>query len=183
MIRFLLISIFIHFLFVALISYQPHAVIENPIVAVEFIETSSAQKNTGVPTKVKKTITLPTEQSPVHKTEAISANENQKIDSASGENIFDTQQITKLPRVINQIKASYPEAAKKARIEGPVKLSVLIDPTGVVTEVLILEGPGHGLNETAQEALKGFKFSPAEKEGQKVSVKITYVYRFRLDSR
>ncbi len=84
---------------------------------------------------------------------------------------------------MRQIQVSYPQQAKEARIEGAVRLSVLINELGQVREVSVLEGPGYGLNEAATDALKQFQFSPAEVEGQKVSVRIVYVYRFKLESR
>ncbi len=92
-------------------------------------------------------------------------------------------QVSILPKVIVQERAEYPESAKQARVEGAVKLSVIIDTLGRVQSAEVLEGPGFGLDETAQRALMKFKFSPAEKDGSKVPVKIIYVYRFRLESR
>ena len=78
------------------------------------------------------------------------------------------------------MKASYPEEAKKARVDGPVNLEVLIDRKGVVREVKVLSGPGFGLNESAIEALKQFEFQPARRGDEPVAVKIRYTYRFKL---
>lgn len=179
MVRYLIISILIHFSFVALLNYQPNSVIENPIYSVEFLETTQAATSKSSGTMIKKVAIAPVE---LKKSED-SASTSQESPSQDSNGQIEIQQVTKMPRVLRQVKAEYPESAKQARIEGAVKLSVLVDSTGSVTEVLILEGPGHGLNETAQKALMNFQFSPAEKQGQKVSVKITYIYRFRLDSR
>ncbi|WP_374029333.1 energy transducer TonB [Bdellovibrio bacteriovorus] len=78
------------------------------------------------------------------------------------------------------MKASYPEEAKKAGIDGPVILEVLIDSRGKVKDVQLVSGPGHGLNESAISALKQFEFLPAQKGADPVSVKIRYTYRFKL---
>lgn len=179
MVRYFIISILIHFSFVALLNYQSDNRIENPIYSVEFFEPKQIANSNPTGAKAKKVAVAPVE---LKKPEA-SDSSSQESQSQDSNGVAEIQQVTKMPRVLKQVKAEYPESAKQARIEGSVKLSVLVDPTGNVTEVLILEGPGHGLNETAQKALMNFRFSPAEKQGEKVSVKITYIYRFRLDSR
>jgi protein TonB len=102
-------------------------------------------------------------------------------DSSGGE--LNLGQVTRKPRVLHQFQIPYPEEAKQARTEGAVRLSVTIGEDGTVLKVQVLEGPGHGLNEAAQQALQQFVFSPAEVDGRKVPVRITYVYRFRLESK
>lgn len=88
--------------------------------------------------------------------------------------------VTRFPKVAKEYKATYPEEAKQARIDGPVILDILIDRTGKVREVHIVSGPGYGLNESAIEALKKFEFQPAQKGTESVAVKIRYTYRFKL---
>lgn len=89
-------------------------------------------------------------------------------------------QVTRLPRVAKEVKATYPEEAKQARIDGPVSLEILIDRTGKVRDVKMLNGPGYGLNESAIEAVKQFEFQPALRGSESVAVKIRYTYRFKL---
>lgn len=89
-------------------------------------------------------------------------------------------EVTTLPKIVKEVKAPYPAEAKSARIEGPVILDVLISKEGQVNEVYLVQGPGHGLNESAIDALKQFQFSPAFKGPKKVAVKIRYTYRFKL---
>ncbi len=79
-----------------------------------------------------------------------------------------------------EFKAAYPDEAKKAGVDGPVILEILIDRTGHVQDVLIIKGPGYGLNESALEAIKKFEFKPAFKGSDAVAVKIRYTYRFKL---
>lgn len=90
-------------------------------------------------------------------------------------------EVTRLPKVVHEVKASYPLEAKKAGIAGPVVLDVLVDSAGKVREVHVVNGPGFGLNESAVEALKKFEFRPALKGASSVAVKIRYTYRFKLD--
>lgn len=188
MIRYLTISLFIHLLFVVLLNFKKYDVIENPIIAVEFFEPTSTKTSKNSTTAVKK-LAAPQKEKQQQQPE-LSASQstepaavNDTLTQGPSGALSDLQQVTKLPRVLKQVKAEYPETARQARIEGAVRLAVIIDTNGNVNDVQVLDGPGHGLNETAQKALMNFRFSPAEKQGEKVSVKITYIYRFRLDSR
>jgi protein TonB len=81
----------------------------------------------------------------------------------------------------DEIKVPYPDEAKKAGIEGTVRLRVVVDDAGQVVDVKILSGPGYGLDEAARKALKRFRFKPAMKAGIAVSTTITYNYTFQLD--
>ncbi|UXR64118.1 TonB family protein [Bdellovibrio bacteriovorus] len=90
-------------------------------------------------------------------------------------------EITHLPKVKHEVKAQYPAEAKKAGIDGPVLLEILIDREGQVRQVTVISGPGHGLNESAVAALKSFEFQPAFKGKESVAVKIRYTYRFKLE--
>ncbi len=90
--------------------------------------------------------------------------------------------VSSMPRLLKEIRAAYPEAARKAKIEGPVVMDVLIDASGNVVDVRLIQGLGYGLDEAATDAMKQFKFEPARVQDQKVAVKIRYTYRFELRS-
>ncbi len=85
------------------------------------------------------------------------------------------------PSVEGEVKIPYPEEARRAGIEGTVRLKITVDFEGRVTEVKVLSGPGYGLEEAARDAIKRFKFKPAMKAGEAVSTTITYAYTFLLD--
>jgi protein TonB len=85
------------------------------------------------------------------------------------------------PVVDHEAKIPYPEEAKRAQIEGTVRLRITVDTEGKVVEAKVISGPGYGLDEAAREAIKRFKFKPAMKGGEAVSTTITYNYTFLLD--
>jgi protein TonB len=85
------------------------------------------------------------------------------------------------PQLIGEIKVTYPEEAKKNEIEGTVRLKVTLSPEGIVENVVVINGPGYGLNEAALGALKRFKFKPATKGGEAVGYTFIYSYTFLLD--
>ena len=85
------------------------------------------------------------------------------------------------PEVIGDLKIPYPDEAKRADVEGPVRLKITVDFEGHVSEVIVMSGPGYGLDSAAAAALKKFKFKPAMKNGEAVSTTFVYTYRFQLD--
>jgi protein TonB len=90
--------------------------------------------------------------------------------------------VTQMPRIKKEIRAQYPEAARNARIEGPIVLDLIINANGTVVDVKVVSGLGYGLDEAAVNAIKLFEFEPARVQDQKVAVKIRYTYRFELRS-
>jgi protein TonB len=85
------------------------------------------------------------------------------------------------PQVLSEVKVPYPEEAKKGEVEGSVRLKVTLEPTGEVKEVVVLSGPGYGLNEAARAALRRFRFKPATKGGEAVGYTFIYTYTFELN--
>jgi len=91
--------------------------------------------------------------------------------------------VTSMPVLVSEVRIPYPEEAKKAGIEGPVVMDLLIDEYGKVRQVTLTKGPGFGLNDAALAAIKNFQFRPARIKEQSVAVKIRYTYRFVLENR
>ncbi|MBL7546078.1 MAG: energy transducer TonB [Bdellovibrionaceae bacterium] len=91
--------------------------------------------------------------------------------------------VTSMPVLVSEVRIPYPEEAKKAGIEGPVVMELLIDEQGRVRQTTLIKGPGFGLNEAALAAIKNFQFRPARIKEQSVAVKIRYTYRFILENR
>lgn len=85
------------------------------------------------------------------------------------------------PEVANEFKVPYPDEARRAGVEGTVRLRIVVDNEGRVVDVKVLNGPGFGLNEAAREAIKKFKFRAAIKGGEAVSTTMVYNYTFLLD--
>ena len=80
-----------------------------------------------------------------------------------------------------EMQKLYPEAAKREGKEANVKLKLLIDETGKVSQVEITEEAGFGFDEVALKLARKFKFKPAQKNDEPVSVWIPWTYKFRLE--
>ena len=79
---------------------------------------------------------------------------------------------TKLPLPQGRCYGKYNEEALAAGIEGQVVLDIVVGEDGRVREVHLVQGLGHGLDEAAIAAIKACQFSPGEKNGEHVAVKI-----------
>jgi len=85
-----------------------------------------------------------------------------------------------LPKAAAPIKAEYPQQAFDQGLEAVVKLEIVIDEAGAVTEAQVLTPAGHGFDEAAVEALLKARFEPARTEAGPVSVRVTYDYHFTI---
>ena len=88
------------------------------------------------------------------------------------------------PVPIQQVSPEYPEFAKKSGIEGQVVVEVAVMKDGSVGAVNVVKslmaGPG-GLDEAAKEAVKQWKFQPAQSGGKPVACWVTFPISFSLD--
>ena len=76
------------------------------------------------------------------------------------------------PAVIRRVAAVYTEEAKAAGAVGSVVVELLIDKSGFVREATVVQPMGHGLSESAVDAVKQWQFAPAMHEG--VPVEVSY---------
>lgn len=82
------------------------------------------------------------------------------------------------PRPKSIPQPSYTAAALQAGIEGKVRIQITVDETGRVTDVRVLAGLGHGLDEAALAAARQAVFEPAVRCGKPVSATFTVSMRF-----
>jgi len=75
----------------------------------------------------------------------------------------------------------YTDAARQAKLQGKVTLRVLVGADGRAAQIRIMQGIGLGLEERAAEAIRGWKFVPAQDAGrQAVPAWVTVEAIFRL---
>jgi len=84
------------------------------------------------------------------------------------------------PRPLQMERPEYTEEARAAAIEGRVRVELTVDAAGVVREVKVLEGLGHGLDEAAVRAAQAASFEPALQCGQAVGATFVVSIRFSL---
>jgi TonB family protein len=77
------------------------------------------------------------------------------------------------PRILYKPEPVFTEEARKQNIrEGVVGLTVVVETTGRVEKVSIVRPLGMGLDESAIEGVKAWRFKPATKDGVPVAVRV-----------
>jgi len=84
------------------------------------------------------------------------------------------------PSVVYKVEPEYSEEARKAKFQGSVLLSIIVDPSGKPRDVRVLRSCGLGLDEKAVEAGMKWRFRPGLKDGKPVAVAATVEVNFRL---
>ncbi len=90
---------------------------------------------------------------------------------------------TKLPLPQGRCFGKYTDEAKAAGIEGTVVIDLIVGEDGRARDIEVKQGLGHGLTEAAIAALKECRFSPGERDGKPVAVRVRgFKIRFVLDT-
>lgn len=84
------------------------------------------------------------------------------------------------PRLVYTTEPEYSKQAKDAKYEGVCVLWMIVDTDGKVRDIRVARSLGLGLDEKAIEAVKTWRFEPAKKDGQPVSVAINVEVNFHL---
>ncbi|MBV71041.1 MAG: hypothetical protein CMH52_06780 [Myxococcales bacterium] len=88
--------------------------------------------------------------------------------------------LTKAPSVTEFIDATYPLDAKAQGIEAKVTVAFTVTTNGTAEDIEVIESAGDAFDQAAIAAVKRFKFSPAEVDGEIAPVRIQYTYNFTL---
>ncbi len=84
------------------------------------------------------------------------------------------------PTVAFKLQPQYTDEARAAKYEGTVVLFVEVGTDGIPGNIQVVRGLGLGLNESAVKAVSQWKFKPARKNGDPVTVQATIEVNFRL---
>ena len=77
-------------------------------------------------------------------------------------------------------EAEFSDEARRAKYEGAVMVTIIVDAKGVPQNPRIVRSIGMGLDEKALEAVRRYRFKPAMKDGKPVAVVMTVEVNFRL---
>jgi TonB family protein len=82
--------------------------------------------------------------------------------------------------LVSSGRPEYPPEARAAAIEADVPLEIVVDEGGRVVESSLLRRAGHGFDESALQAIRTYRFAPAQRDGQPVRVRMRWSVAFRL---
>ena len=90
-------------------------------------------------------------------------------------------EVTKMPIPRGRCSGKYTEEARGAALEGTVVLDLIVDERGRARDITVVEGLPHGLTQAAIVALERCTFTPGEKAGMPVPVRVRgFKIRFLL---
>jgi serine/threonine-protein kinase len=84
------------------------------------------------------------------------------------------------PRKVSGEPAPFPEEARARKLQGAVTVDMIITEEGVPIEVSVVESAGEVLNQALVEAVRGWRYEPARKDGVDVRVHWRVRQIFRL---
>lgn len=84
------------------------------------------------------------------------------------------------PRPLSMVRPSYTDEARRARVEGRVRVEVFVNERGEITDTRVLTGLGHGLDEAAVGALRRITFAPATRCQRPIVASLVIGMRFAL---
>ena len=86
------------------------------------------------------------------------------------------------PKLTYYVEAEFSDEARRAKYEGTVVISLIVDAQGNPQNIRVSRSLGMGLDEKAIEAVRQYKFKPAieAKSGKAVPVPISVQVNFRL---
>jgi len=87
---------------------------------------------------------------------------------------------TMAKRIVTKVEPVYPEAARKAGLQGLVVMDAVIAPDGSVKRLRPVSGPDL-LAQSATAAVQSWKFEPYLSNGKPVEVETTIAIEFRLN--
>jgi TonB family protein len=160
--------------------------VENPrtedLKPIPPAQTSQLQGQISVPSQVPEAKKEAQDQTanPEAKQNAQPANEGNP--KASLGDLIPLDKIDSQPLIIKTIEPVYPPYAQQLKVEGQVSVNALISEYGDVLQVTTTRGiaGNFGFEKAAENAVKQWKFKPAQKDGVNVKVWKPFTIGFKL---
>ena len=93
---------------------------------------------------------------------------------------FKASEVTRKAVITFKPEPQFTEEARKNNVTGLVKLRLLLSSSGSVGNISVVKGLPDGLTERAIQAARQIRFTPAEKDGRRVSQYIVIEYNFNI---
>jgi protein TonB len=84
------------------------------------------------------------------------------------------------PTIIYQPEPEFSEEARKAKFQGVVTVSIIVDAQGRPQNVHVTRGVGMGLDEKAMEAVRQYRFKPGTENGKPVATYLNVEVNFEI---
>jgi TonB family protein len=84
------------------------------------------------------------------------------------------------PTIVHQVQPRFTDAARRMKLQGTVRVKLVVDANGVARDVVVVRGIGSGLEESTLQAMKQWRFRPATRNGRAVAVTASIDVNFLL---
>ena len=84
------------------------------------------------------------------------------------------------PRATYQPDPAYTKQARKKKLQGQVRLTVIVGTDGTPNNIKVTKSLGMGLDEEAVKTVQTGKFDPGTRDGKPVAIQITVAVDFQL---
>lgn len=101
--------------------------------------------------------------------------------ATSGPGAVEVLATSKLPLPRGRCDGRYTDEARAAGVEGTVVVDLVVGASGRTRDIRVVKGLSHGLTEAAVAAVKACRFTPGERQGRPVAVRLrAFKIRFVL---
>jgi protein TonB len=97
-----------------------------------------------------------------------------------GDGVAAEQSVSMPARLVQGPPPAYPTAARSQGVEADVPLELVVSRAGAVESARVIGHAGFGFDESALEAIRAYRFSPAIRDGQPTRVRMRWTMQFRL---
>lgn len=94
---------------------------------------------------------------------------------------FSVRDVTRKAVLLSKPEPSFTTEARENEVVGTVKLRMILGADGRVSNIAVVKGLPDGLTESAIDAARLIKFTPALKDGRSVSQWVMVEYNFNVD--
>jgi protein TonB len=104
------------------------------------------------------------------------------VGGGTGGGIYQPGNGVSAPTLVRSVDPQYTSEAMRAKVQGEVHLSAVVQPNGLVTDIKITRSLDrtYGLDQAAVDAAGKWLFGPCKKDNQAVPCSIEMVLEFRL---
>ena len=93
------------------------------------------------------------------------------------ETVYDLGPDITPPRVVKQVNPTYP-TNRGVKAVGSVIIGLVVSSKGLPRDPHVVKGLDKDLDQSAVEAVKEWRFSPAEKDGKPIAVRVSVEIQF-----
>ena len=115
-------------------------------------------------------------------TSAVWASRLLPLQPPASDEVYEAGNGVTLPVVLTEVRPTYTDEAKAARIEGTVFMSCVVATDGLPTRITVVKSLDavHGLDQAAVQALQQWRFKAGAKDGKAVAVRVHIEMKFTL---